>query len=249
MKSRWIVGLALLAVLTGCTQSVTGTAHPAPGLKPRPLAAEGAKQVLLDDSALARILNQPFKVDTQFPPRYGDRDKLAHSYGPASPVECVGVVTTMDKGAYDSAPVQDVARQTWWHATDSVKVISVTEGVVTLPGISDATALFEQFTTQWKNCDGTSVELPGTTLSFTDTIGQVRVADSVLAATIYDQASLSNSSPMPVARAVGVRANCLIEVEIAFFSTDNPSDQGTANLDASAIEIARTVMDRISAAI
>lgn len=248
MKYRWLVGLSSLVLgLAGCTNVVPGTMHAAPGLKPRPLLNETVKEVLLDDAALAAMLGQPFKVDSDFPPRYGGRDKLPRSYGPASPPSCVGVVTQMEKGSYESAPVQDIARQVWWHATDSVKVISVTEGVVTFPAVTDASALFDQFTTQWKKCAGTSVQLSGSTLSFVDTISNVRVADSVLAADISEQASLSDATPMPMARAIGVRANCLVEVEIAFFSTDNSSDQGTATLSSSAIQIARAVMDKISA--
>ncbi|ORB83179.1 hypothetical protein B1987_04270 [Mycobacterium kansasii] len=249
-RARLIRVIAVLSaglMAAGCTAVVVGAARPAPGLKPRPVTGQSIKQVLLDDAALSRILGQSFKTEAQFPPRFGGRDQLSYPYGPASPADCVGVVTVLARDAYESAAVNDVAREIWWHTNDSVKVISVAEGVVTLPKVSDADALFAKFSQQWKHCDGAVVDLRGATLSFADTISEVRVANSVLAATVFDQASIFGSNPMPVARAIGVRLNCLVDVEITFFSSENPSDQGSGDAETSAIDIAHAMMDKITA--
>jgi hypothetical protein len=52
--------------------------------------------------------------------------------------------------------------------------------------------------------------------------------------------------PTPQSRAIGVRLNCLVEVEVVFFGDRRPSDPGTGNPDASATDIARAMMDRVS---
>jgi len=81
---------------------------------------------------------------------------------------------------------------------------------------------------------------------FTDEITDVRVSDSVLAATIR-AASTSDSMANPEARAIGVRVNCLVEVQVSFYSGQSSSKRiGTANPETSAIDIARQMMDRIS---
>ncbi|ETW21628.1 hypothetical protein MGAST_24750 [Mycobacterium gastri 'Wayne'] len=244
--ARVIAVLSVGLIAAGCTAVVAGTARPTTGSKPRPIAGQKIKQVLLDEAALSRILDQPFKTEAQFPPLFGGRDELSYAYGPASPADCVGVVTVLARDAYRSAAVNDVAREIWWHASDSVRVISVAEGVVTLPTAADADALFAKFSQQWNQCDGTVVYLAGTTLSFADTISDVRVANSVLAATVSDQPSMPGSNPMPVARAIGLRVNCLVDVEVTFFGSESPSGRGTANVDTSAIDIAHAMMDTIS---
>jgi PknH-like extracellular domain len=195
------------------------------------------------------MLHQSFRTDSHLPPWFGGADQLRHAYSDSpSRTDCLGVLTLQEKGTYQSANVEEVAGESWWHDGGSAKVISVTEGVITLTTAADANALFEKFTAQWQQCDGVSVELPGERMSFTDTISDVRVANSVVAATVAVKSNLSGlSSTMPEARAIGVRANCLVEVEIAFYSSPRSSDQGTADVDTSGIDIAHTMMDKVSA--
>lgn len=248
MRFRFsVMAVALVAMLaTGCTDVVSGSVRPAADIKPHPLTGDTIKQVLLDDAALAQMLSQPFENDPDLPPLFGGREKLLSPYGRVSPADCVGVVTLTNRSAYDSAPVVNVAHETWWHTTYTVKVISVAESVIALPTITDATTLFNKFTDQWNKCDGKSVTLQGDGYSFTDTINDVRVANSVLAATLSEESSSSNSGGRAVARAIGVRVNCLIEVQVSFF-TPGPSDTGSADPRTSAIDLARAMMDKVSA--
>lgn len=228
--------VALLAVLgaTACTQVADGTVRSARGLTPRPLTGQAVKQVLLDDSELSKMLNQPFKGSADFPPRFGGRDLL---FGlDASPSECAEVEFELHKNSYGRADIRNAAQEVWWTARlRNVKVISVTESVVALPSAVAADALFATLTQQWNRCNGTTV-----TSDFpsgrgpTAVISGVRAADSVLAATV----DAVNSFMITSARAVGVRVNCLVEVGVAFFSDHRP--------DGTAVNIAHQMMDKVS---
>lgn len=248
MKSRWCVVIAVVAIMVaGCTRAVGGTARPAPGLKPNPLIGEVIKAVLLDGAALSSMLNQPFKSDASLPARFGGREKLQSGFGEISPVDCAGVTTMTVRSAYDPADVRHVARETWWAAGSSGKVIDVAEAVVALPTAADAAELFAGFTEQWNNCKGTTVQISGGALSYTDEVADVRVNNSVLASTVYVQATGASGGRRPEARAIGVRVNCLVEVEVSFFSVPRPADSGTADINTTAIDIARAMMDKVSA--
>ncbi len=136
------------------------------------------------------------------------------------------------------------------------KVISVGEGVVALSSTAGATALFQEFSRQWRDCDGTTVTIGRPSIItdrpaivFSDTISDVRAADSVLAATLSIDTQLPgipSSGPRPEARAIGVRGNCLVEVEIAFFGSTSLSDEGSGDVHRSAIDIAHAMMDKVS---
>ncbi|OBK19463.1 sensor domain-containing protein [Mycobacterium asiaticum] len=243
----WPAALLVASLVTGCTHAVAGSARPAAGLKPNPLIGDVIKGVLLDDVVLANMLNQPFKGDPRLPPRFGGPEKLQPGLGDIAPAECAGVTTMTIRNAYESAEVKHVARETWWSAGESGKVISVAEAVVALPNAADASALFAEFSRQWNGCNGKTVTISGGALNFTDEVTDVRVDNSVLAATVYVQATGATAGRRPQARAIGLRVNCLVEVEVAFFSLQRSSDPGTGDPHTSAITIARAVMDKISA--
>ncbi|MHA7649271.1 sensor domain-containing protein [Mycobacterium sp. ML4] len=246
MRFRWAAVITAAAVVAaGC--AVDGTARPAPGLKPKPVIGEDIKQVLLDGAVLNRMLNQPFKSDANIPPRFGGPEKLQSGTGDISPIECAGVTMMTVKSAYDSARVANVARETWWAAGSSGKVIDVSEAVVALPTAADAGALFDQFAEQWNNCKGATVMISGGVLSYTDEVADVRVDSSLLAATVYMQVNGDSGGRRPEARAIGIRVNCLIEVEVSFFGGQLPPDSGTADVNSTATDIARAMMDRVSA--
>jgi hypothetical protein len=245
--------LALVAALAvGCGGVVDGTAMPAPNLKPRPLAGETVRQVLLDDAALSRMLNQPFV--SRKPPEFGGPDKLYTSLPPA---DCLGVTAMLQKSVYQSGPqpaqVKDVAAESWWNNGDPAQVISVIEGVVTLPSAAQAAALFAQFSQQWQQCNGTTTTEQNGPISTTNAISDVRVASSsntVVAATNTATSVLPNMPALqstPQARAIGVQLNCLVEVEVVFFGDRRPSDPGSARVDTSAIDVAHAMMDKVSA--
>jgi hypothetical protein len=241
-----VLGVGLLAV--GCTAVVDGKARPASNSGARPLTGQTVRQVLLDDTALSGLLRQPFRADPHFPRRFGGRDQMPDDI-PASSADCLGVATMLQRVVYQSADVKHVAVESWLHAARSVKVISVREGVVSLPAAADARALFAEFSAQWRKCDGTALPLPSSTLRLTADITDVRDANSVLAATLSMRLMLPGVDPaaIPEGRAIGVRGNCLVEVEVDFFNTSNPSHQGTGDINTTPADIAHAMMDKISA--
>jgi len=242
--------LAALTLATGCTSVVTGTVRPAVGLKPRPVTGQTVKRVLLDEAALSKLLDQSFTAKSELPPRFGGPETLQRAFGLVTPEDCVGVVTMLEKRAYRSAQIENVARETWWNARGLAKVIDVAEGVVALSTASEAAALFAKFSAQWERCDGTTVTLDAGKIVFSDKVSEVRVTNSVLAATLSIATRMPgapSSGSRPVARAIGVRGNCLVEVDVAFFSTRRPSDRGTGDLDTTAIDIAHAMMEKVSA--
>ena len=248
--------VAALAVGCGAvgSQVVQGTAKPAPNLKPRPLTGETVRQVLLDDAALSRMLSQPFVA--RKPAEFGGPDKLSQRDEAVSPAGCLGVTAMLQKSVYQSDPavqVNDVASESWWNNGEPAQVISVMQGVVTLPSAAQAEALFAKFSNQWQQCKGTTTTEQSGPISTTTDISDVRVADAsntVVAATNTATSVLPNMpalQPTPQARAIGVRLNCLVEVEVVFFGDRRSSDPGSANLDTSGIDIAHAMMDKISA--
>lgn len=247
--------LSVVALATGCT--VAGTARPAPNLKPHPVTGQPVKKVLLDDAELSKLLGQSFGSKNELPARFGGPEVLPPAFGAVSPANCVGVTSMMVQDAYRSGDVKNAARETWWNQRGPAKVISVAEGVVALSSAAGAATLFGQFAQQWRDCDGTTVTIgrpsiiidrPSIVLS--DTISEVRVSESVLAATLSIDTQLPglpSSGPRPEARAIGLRGNCLVEVEVAFFNSTRSSDEGSGDVHRSAIDLAHAMMDKVSA--
>jgi len=244
------VSMMVAALAVGCGGVVAGTAKPAPNLKPRPLTGQTITEVPLDDVALSRMLGQPFVA--RQPPEFGGPDKLFQPDNQDSPDDCRGVTMMLQKSVYESAGVNDVAYESWWNDGDPAQVISVMEGVVALPTAAQADALFAKFSTQWQHCNGmTNTDQTGP-ISTTNVISDVRVTDAsktIVAATNTATAVLPNMPPLlptPQARAMGVRLNCIVEVEVVFFGDRRPSDPGSANLDTSGADIAHAMMNKVS---
>lgn len=236
MKIAPMVGMSLVSVLAvaGCTRVVDGGARPGPGMPPHPLTGQSIKQVFVDGKQLSKLLGQQFKSDPNFPPRFGGPDQLFDIA--AKPPECAGVVFQLQKSAYRSADIEEVARENWWSAgSRRPKIISVAESVVALPTAQDADALFAQFSRQWTRCAGTTVtdySADGQRFS-SAAIGKVGTADSVLSATVRTRVVTTVTH----ARALGVRVNCLVDVDVAYFS-DRP--------DATAVGLAHRMMNKVS---
>lgn len=249
MRNHWSVVVALLAALlaTGCTTMVSGNVVPAPNLAPRPLTGSTIKQVLLDGAALSKLLNQPFQTVPPFPPLFGGSEKLTDRFESPASADCAGVVYMLQKTPYQSADVGTVADEFWRPDDSATEMSAVHEGVVSVPTAADANALFASFSAQWKQCDGKALNEPSH-LFVRDTIGDVRVMDSVVAATVeLEPGPGSILAAVPEARAVGVAGNCLVEVEVAFVGITYPSDQGSADVSTSAIKLAHVLMDRVRA--
>jgi hypothetical protein len=250
---RLTAALVIVAAAgTGCSAVVEGVAKPAPNLKPRPLTGQAVKQVLLDGAALSRMLDQPLVAHD--PADVGGPDKLHRVDRHVSPAGCLGVTEMLQASVYESAlqpaQVTDVASESWWNNGEPAQVITVIEGVVALPSAAQAQALFTQFAQQWQQCNGVTAPEQNGPINTTNQIGAVRVTDSIVAVTNTATSVLPHMPalrPTPQARAVGVRANCLVEVQVVFFGERRSSDPGSGNIDTSGVDIARAMLDKVSA--
>ena len=242
--------LVVAAFAVGCGSVVDGTAKPAPNLKPRLLTRTTVKQVPLDGAALSRMLNQPFVA--RQPPQAGGANKLFEPENQVEPADCRGVTAMLLKSVYESAEVTGFVYESWWNNGDPAQVISVMEGVVTLPSAAQAEELFAKFSQQWQKCNGTTTTEQTGPINTTNAISDIRVADAsktIVAATNTATSVLPNMPPLlptPQARAIGVRLNCLVEVEVVFFGDRHPSDPGSATPDTSAVDVAHAMMDKVS---
>lgn len=246
-RRRAVAALVAALLATGCSETTSGKVVPAPNLAPRPLTGSSIKQVLLDGAALSKLINQPFQTVPPYPPTFGGREKLRDRFGALASVDCAGVAYMLQKVAYRTADVKNVADEFWRPDGTSAELSEVHEGVVSLPTASAAKALFTRFSEQWKRCDGKALAEPSTVF-VRDIITDVRVIDSVLAATVsLEPGPGSILAAVPQARAVGVAGNCLVEVEVAFFGITYPSDRGSADISTSAIKIAHAMMDNVQA--
>jgi hypothetical protein len=253
MRWQWrfvaLPAIVMLAAGCGGGVGVGGTAQLAANSTPRPLTVQTINRVLLGGKALSRILKQPLNVDARFPPRFGGAETLRDD-GWDSPAGCLGVASMLQQNVYQSSDVKGVAAKAFRHAAMS-EVTSVKEGVVSLPAAADANALFAKFSRQWRKCDGTTLSLPGNLFRLDGRITNVQAATSVLAATVWIgwKSSGSNSASIPAGRAIAVRDNCLVEVEVDFFDRSIQSHHGPGDFDATAIDVARAMLDKVGALI
>lgn len=250
LRSRWLltVSLAVVTLVSGCTVAVGGKAQPAHGLAPRSLAGPTLTRVLLDHDTLSRILKQPMILDYRFPPRFGGPEAL-QAQRSAAPSECLGVAEMLEQAAYHPGTVTSVAVQAWRHAAVSPALTQVKEGVVSLPTAADANTLFAAFSQQWQSCAGRTQPLPEDVFRLKAMIDQVHVAGSVLGASVWLALASSgaDADSIPAGRAIGVRGNCLVEVEVDFFNASHASLHGQGVIINSAQDVAQTIMDRIGA--
>ena len=250
--AKWSVVAASLVLVVGCTRIVDGSMQPAADLAPRPLRGADIARVLPGVDELSEILDQRMVEDI------GGRravsggiedmpDGLA-TESDATPHDCVGTTSAMQRSVYESADVTEVVSEGFDGDEDGGAVLAANVGVVALDSVASANKLFDTFAEQWQDCDGTTVTIvkePVRGGFFTDHVTDVRVENSVVAATVEFGHTL-DSLITPVARALGVRANCLVEVDVAYYSEPESRQKGNTDVDAVAIDIAHEMMDEIS---
>ena len=240
------LGIGLLA--TACTVVTGGKAQAPPNLGPQPLTGQTISQVLLGDRTLSRILQQPFIIDSRLPPQFGGPEAL-EGFGSASPADCLGVAEMLHQSVYPAGEVNDVAIENWRHVDPSAKVTGVKEGLASLPAAADANAVFSRFAEQWQRCDGQALVLPDPVLRLKARITDIQATPAVLAGTV----SVAFASARPdegglvEERAIGVRGNCLVEVEVDYFNAPAGPPPGSGVTNAAAVDIAQAMMDRVSA--
>ncbi|OBK66687.1 hypothetical protein A5653_02375 [Mycobacterium colombiense] len=236
-------------MIAGCAVTVDGAAHPTPGVAPRSISGQTVTRVLLGKTALSRIAKQPLRIDPRYPPIFGGPDALAGGKAPW-PNDCNGVAMMLQHSAYRDSNVKDVARTTWQPDTDSTAITQVEEGVVSLATAADAQALFMKFSRQWQRCEGKTVPVASGPIKLNVKVDNVQTAASVTAATMsidLDSPNPRVEDGLPAQRAIGVRDNCLLEVEVDFGNNANPSPQQPGEVNTTALDIAQVMRDKVNA--
>lgn len=239
------MGAAALVILaSGCTTVVSGTVRPAPGLAPTPVSGLAVRQVLLDDAELAKLVGQPFHSDPALAPRFGGVEELPDAWDGAAPIDCIGAAVGGQRSVYESASVQDVAHEFWDSgAADDSPLTGVGEAAIALATASDADALFETFAEQWSRCDGVTVSRHGEAGDASGEITDVTSTDPVLTATV--RTTVGGESGLRVSRALAVRVNCVVDVDVFWFAdADDHADAPPAG-DTTAADLARAMLDKV----
>ncbi|OMC03359.1 hypothetical protein A5735_07065 [Mycolicibacter heraklionensis] len=237
--------LAAVLLASGCTTVVSGTVRPAPGLAPTPVTGMAVRQVLLDDSELSKLTGQPFRSDPAMPPRFGGLDELPDAWELAEPQDCVGAAVGGQRSVYSDAGVRDAAHEFWDAASDGDSSLTgVAEAVIALDSAADADALFAKFAEQWGSCDGVLVTRDaGADSEASGEITDVSDRDAVLVATV--RTSVDGEPGLTVSRALAVRVNCVVDVDVFWFDEDDEDFAVSPAGDVSAADLVRAMLDKV----
>lgn len=244
---RMAAGLAAIVMLAGgCTRVVSGTARPATGLAPTPINGAALRQVLLDDSELSKLTGQPVHSDPTMPPFFGSVERLPNAWSTATPLDCIGAAVGGQRIVYASTGALDAAHEYWdvGGDHDDASMTGVGEAVIALASASDAEALFEKFAEQWTHCNGVTVTRhSGRADEISGAVTDVAATDSVLTAVV--RSTVEGHSDLRVARALGVRVNCIVDVEVFWFLGDSADSTLPPPGDTTASDIATAMLDEV----
>ncbi|BBX38231.1 LppR protein [Mycolicibacterium mageritense DSM 44476 = CIP 104973] len=215
-----------------------------------PVTGANLTDVLLNGGELAALLGQRFKPSADHR-LVGALDAMPNAFpdeATASPHECIGATHVTQRSTYESSSVQNFAFEDWW-TSDIGPVLAVTEAVVVLSSRAEAEAAFDKFAQQWQACEGRTVTLLAAPTSasgghYVVTANAVQVADHVLSAVLASDHS-DGGSARASARTLGVKGNCVVEVEVSM-SGVAPGKDPMSGRDTSGIDVARAILARIA---
>lgn len=235
-----VLALTTLTLGVGCSRVVDGRVRAAPGLAPNPVVGSAVRQVALNDAELSKLFGLSFRSDPAYPPQFGNGEDLPNGWGAATPAECIGTVVGGQRAAYRDYTVKDIVHEFWdGTGADDSQLTSVAEAVVALGSAADAESAFAKFAENWRHCDGVTVTRnDGDNLPATGEISAVSTGDTVLTAVV--QTTLEGEPGLRVTRALGVRVNCLIDVDV-FVDSGDP-----AGSTDRAVQMVRAMMDKVS---
>lgn len=222
-----------------------GTGIAAPGLSLGPISGADLQKILPTETELANVVGESIPPDADDPERNGGVSDMADGLATeadASPHECVGTVAELQRSVYQDTNMSEFASARWRQPRGSSSEITrVVTGVVEYPNSADANDTFDAFAKQWQDCEGTLVKTPIENDFFSYAITNVQNENGVISADIQ-VARPAHSVEWPTVRAIGVRANLLIEVEVTFYG----GSAAPSKFEDSAIATAHSMMDRIA---
>ncbi len=200
--------LCLLASV-GCAHTVNGTGAP---------AARAVTLLPTEGEISSSVGNVLSTFD--FRPFVGGVEILPDGYrteADASPVACVAVTDTAPRIVYEGAPVVEAARQSYFNLNEGVDTSGADAAVIRFSTAEAARITFESFGRQWRQCDDVTVVKRtgnGKSSEVDAEVSGVDETDGVLSATVRTRPR-SGGSAGRYARAIGVRADTIVEVSVA----------------------------------
>jgi PknH-like protein len=156
----------------------------------------------------------------------------------ASPPECVSATYRLQKAVYDTSAVTAVATRSWAGGDAEKPAFSGYFGVVELDGADDAKAFFASTADKWRRCDGDTMTLRQHAIGAPalTQISDVSVDDGIVSAVLTHDPGASDSQT--VERALGVGANCIVDVEITDLN-------GQATSAGGAVAVAKVMLGKL----
>ena len=233
-----MVGIVALA---GCTTTVGGGAVRGAGSA----AALDLAAILPSSAEVTEIAGNPLS-DNGSRPAVGGIDILPNGIRDnkaANPIDCLGAVSPFMRIVYEKGEVRGAAWQAFSNYGGHQTVSSVDAGVVEFGSEAQAQAMFGDFVSRWKACEGTTVTTylhNADNAELYEKITDVRVDGAVLSATVINSDN-QHDVEFPTERALGVASDCIVDVDAAV--TD-----GTRKPAGRAVKLATAMLDRVDRA-
>jgi hypothetical protein len=204
-----IAAVGACAALAGCSGQVEGSPAVRVVDAAKPSVSLPAEQALptLDELAVTLGMGGFFGQLVK-----GDADMLLQGVreSEATPIECVSATYRLQKVVYQSSPVRAVASQSWAGGDPNGPSISGFFGVVKFATPDDAQAFFAASAEKWRRCNGQTMVLhqPAHGADGLSKIMDVVIEPRTVSAVVM------HPEGQTVQRALGVAADCIVDVEI-----------------------------------
>jgi hypothetical protein len=223
--------LSLVLVLAGCAHTVTGIAEP----------ATSALKILPTEGEISSGLRNPLST-FGFQPVIGGVEILPDGYrsdSEASPISCAAVTDTAPRIVYESLPVVEAARQSYFNWDEGVDTSGADTAVVRLSSAAAAQDAFESFARRWPQCSNTTVVKHVGDAVIDADITDVAVQGSVVSATVRTRQG-PNVPESRYERVLGVVDEVIVEVSLAI----TPTGERQPDPRAWAVRVADLMLDK-----
>jgi hypothetical protein len=232
MRSTTIAALSACVILAGCGAPVDGAPVVHIEQAAKPSAPRSLAQVLPTIDELATTLGTGGFMGQLVE---GGPDMLLQGIGEsdATPIDCVSPVYRLQKVVYQASPVRSVASQSWIGGDASGPAGSGFFGVVQFASAAEAQQFFAASADKWHRCNGQTlvVHQPQRGADGSSKIADVVVDNRIVSAIVMHDAGST------IQRALGVAADCVVDVEVS----------GSGDGAAGAVKVANLIVQKIGA--
>lgn len=156
----------------------------------------------------------------------------------ATPVECVSPTYRLQQAVYGTSSVRSVASRSWAAGSVDGPALSGFFGVVQLAGPAQAQTFFAATASDWRDCDGRTLQLQRGAASEQSRITEVQADGRVVSAVVVHEAG--HGGGQPIQRALGVAGDSIVDVEVTDIAG---ARSGGA---AGAVDVAVLMLDKLT---